>query len=161
MILCSSRNSFRQFKIILEYCTFWQCCFLPVLFQKLSYCMFPPRNGETVACSWCVRILFLELDSTYQRFHILWIAWRRSLGLIRAVTVLDFSLPRWSSNKYRGLAVNCTTPPPSKKIDVVARASAWSAASKPLRAFSTSTSWVEPTFTCTQQTEQWRIWFSN
>ncbi len=30
----------------------------------------------------------------------------------RAVTVLDFSLPRWSSNKYRGLAVNRTTPPP-------------------------------------------------
>ncbi len=34
----------------------------------------------------------------------------------RAVTVLEFSLPRWSSNKYRGLAVNRTTPPPVKKI---------------------------------------------
>ncbi len=33
---------------------------------------------------------------------------------IRAVTVLDFSLPRWSSNKYRGLAVNRTTPPSKK-----------------------------------------------
>ncbi len=33
----------------------------------------------------------------------------------RAVTVLDFSLPRWSSNKYRGLAVNRTTPPQLKK----------------------------------------------
>ncbi len=37
----------------------------------------------------------------------------------RAVTVLDFLSPRWSSNKYRGLAVNRTTPPPpsKKKID--------------------------------------------
>ncbi len=47
------------------------------------------------------------------------------LPVSRAVTVLDFSLPRWSSNKYRGLAVNRTTPPPPpsppvKKIDVVA-----------------------------------------
>ncbi len=39
--------------------------------------------------------------------------------LTRAVTVLDFVLPRWSNNKYRGLAVNRTTPP-VKKIDVVA-----------------------------------------
>ncbi len=53
----------------------------------------------------------------------------------RAVTVLDFSLPRWCSNKYRGLAVNRTTPPPSKK-NWCGRicASAWSAAPKPLRA---------------------------
>ncbi len=27
------------------------------------------------------------------------------------MTVLDFFLPRWSNNKYRGLAVNRTTPP--------------------------------------------------
>ncbi len=31
-------------------------------------------------------------------------------GVNRAVTVWDFFLPRWSSNKYRGLAVNRTNP---------------------------------------------------
>ncbi len=41
----------------------------------------------------------------------------RVLLLARAVTVWDFLLPRWSSNKYRGLAVNrrnpqITPPPP-------------------------------------------------
>ncbi len=40
----------------------------------------------------------------------------------RAVTVLDFVLPRWSSNKYRGYAVNRTTTPPPSTIffDMVA-----------------------------------------
>ncbi len=35
---------------------------------------------------------------------------------VRAVTELDFSLPRWSSNKYRSLAVNRTTPPSKKNL---------------------------------------------
>ncbi len=51
----------------------------------------------------------------------------------RAVTVLDFLSPRWSSNKYRGLAVNRTTPPPpppvNKKLTGRTCANAWSAAS--------------------------------
>ncbi len=61
------------------------------------------------------------------------------LMLTRAVTVLDFSLPRWCSNKYRGLAVNRTTPPPPPpSVKKIWRgrtcASAWSAAPKRLRA---------------------------
>ncbi len=52
------------------------------------------------------------------------------------MTVLDFSLPRWCSNKYRGLAVNRTTPPPPSKKNWrgCTCASAWSAAPKRLRA---------------------------
>ncbi len=53
---------------------------------------------------------------------------------IRAVTVLDFFSPRWSSNKYRGLAVNRTTPPTFfsqvKKKRGRTCANAWSAAPK-------------------------------
>ncbi len=43
----------------------------------------------------------------------------------RAVTVWDFFLPRWISNKYRGLAVNRTNtppPPPPKKKNLNDRA---------------------------------------
>ncbi len=32
--------------------------------------------------------------------------------IYRAVTLWDFFLPRWRSNKYRGLVVNRTPPPP-------------------------------------------------
>ncbi len=56
------------------------------------------------------------------------------LIILRAVTVLDFSLPRWCSNKYRGLAVNRTTPPSKKNWRGHTCASAWSAAPKRLRA---------------------------
>ncbi len=56
-------------------------------------------------------------------------------AITRAVTVLDFSLPRWSSNKYRGLAVNCmTSPPPVKNWRGATCASAWSVSPKRLRA---------------------------
>ncbi len=47
-------------------------------------------------------------------YDLFWFCRSRVLNAVvtRAVTVLDFVLPRWSSNKYRGYAVNRTTPPP-------------------------------------------------
>ncbi len=70
----------------------------------------PPRCGSTTPPGSCGLQHYWSLPECQ-----LWTAEHnaRMVNLVytRAVTVLDFLLPRWSSNKYRGLAVNRTTPP--------------------------------------------------
>ncbi len=61
-------------------------------------------------CSWCVVSALAPLSCGSRRII--------QVDAARAVTVLDFVLPRWSSNKYRGLAVNRTTPPVKKNYVV-------------------------------------------
>ncbi len=52
--------------------------------------------------------LFISEQATISRWGQEYNLW--NIIIIRAVTVCNFFLPRWSSNKYRGLAVNRTNP---------------------------------------------------
>ncbi len=103
-----------------QHCTeLWMKCHLWALkvwkVSTLTLLTIQEQPKNTRQFVWHKQYLVLQLKFGYH-FHIIendFVFNGQTNNIFtRAVTVLDFLLPRWSSNKYRGFAVNRTTPPP-------------------------------------------------